>query len=297
MSAFSIRPGEPAARALTRIMRAQLNAARRRLEGWEKNPEGAFHEARRRLKKLRAAARLAREIDEEASRAIAADARDAARALGATRDADVVRAAAEALAAEIETKDEAASTALTRLANYVARTSAEVADRAAQTAEALHILASTPARLTRIAQAPERPRDLKRAAKRIVKRADYAFARAHPDDADAATTAEARHEWRKRVKDVWYAGRMMSQVWPLKRPARTKLAADLGRLLGEERDLLLLADMLKRNARACGGAAARDAALAAVEAKRASIAAAAAPLGRRLHARNAKQTAKQKEKA
>ncbi|MGB5868791.1 MAG: CHAD domain-containing protein, partial [Albidovulum sp.] len=58
-------------------------------------------------------------------------------------------------------------------------------------------------------------------------------ARATPD-------TEAIHIWRKRVKDHWYHARLLAPVWPQMTGPHVAVADQLGKLLGEARDLHLL---------------------------------------------------------
>lgn len=296
MSAFSVRPDKQPGRELARIISVQLSRARARLGERAEDPERAVHETRRELKKIRAAARVARALDPVTARAINRAARDAGRALSRTRDADVVRAAAEALA---ETCSDAAIAAtLRRFARAAARQAPALEDRDAQAAHALEALAGVDALIVELRKAKGGDKALKRAVSRVLSRADEAFLAAHAAKSataeDVAHVETLRHEWRKRVKDVWHTGRLLGDVWPSKRPPRIKLADELGKALGRERDLLLLEKRLARSAKACGGSALRDAALAHVTAERLRIVKDAQALGRKLH--GAKPSARTKAK-
>lgn len=65
----------------------------------------------------------------------------------------------------------------------------------------------------------------------------YKRARRAMADVSEETSAEAVHEWRKRIKDHWYHTRLLTPVWgKLMKPH--KIAADeLGELLGQHHDL------------------------------------------------------------
>ncbi|MGC1489596.1 MAG: CHAD domain-containing protein [Albidovulum sp.] len=58
----------------------------------------------------------------------------------------------------------------------------------------------------------------------------------------ARTTPEVEpiHIWRKRVKDHWYHARLLAPVWPQMMGPHVAVADQLGKLLGEARDLHLL---------------------------------------------------------
>ena len=131
------------------------------------------------------------------------------------------------------------------------------------------------------------------------------------------------HEWRKRVKDLRYAAEMLDRVdahgdaysrAPAKRAARRRRAGkraragrdaafvgelvrradDLGELLGEEHDLAMLAERVRREAsagRASGapGPGSRKALLRAIARRRKRLRKRALRDGQRLYARKPKQ--------
>ena len=57
------------------------------------------------------------------------------------------------------------------------------------------------------------------------------------DDAARQTTAEAVHEWRKRIKDHWYHTRLLYCIWPRPMKAHSEVADQLGDMLGRHHDL------------------------------------------------------------
>jgi CHAD domain-containing protein len=73
--------------------------------------------------------------------------------------------------------------------------------------------------------------------KRTYKRGRDAFALA-----DRKPTTSNLHEWRKRVKDLWYQERLLEDTWPGVMKAQAKEAKKLSQLLGEDHDLAVLAD-------------------------------------------------------
>lgn len=257
MSAFRVSPHRPAAAELARVMNVQLMRARDALARWRDDPEDAVHETRRRLKKVRAAARLARAIDAGLAREINEACRMAGRSLGAGRDADVAAETARALADDLD--DREAAGWLRRFAAQPNPAEALGRDLAVQRARDALRLTESPVRA--LAEARSRHGALRRAMGRVLRRAEKARQAAHAPGADD----EARHAWRRRVKDVGYAARLLRDAWPLNGHPPTAAAAKLGRLLGEEHDLIVLTDAL----RAADGAPPE--AFAAIEARLARI--------------------------
>jgi CHAD domain-containing protein len=57
------------------------------------------------------------------------------------------------------------------------------------------------------------------------------------DEAAKEPTAEAVHEWRKRVKDHWYHARLLCPIWPRPMKVHGEVADQLGDMLGKHHDL------------------------------------------------------------
>jgi CHAD domain-containing protein len=53
-------------------------------------------------------------------------------------------------------------------------------------------------------------------------------------------TSEDLHEWRKRIKDLWYQIRLLSSVWPEQMEALAEELKILSEYLGDDHDLTLL---------------------------------------------------------
>ena len=65
----------------------------------------------------------------------------------------------------------------------------------------------------------------------------YKAARRAMADTSKEPSAEAVHEWRKRIKDHWYHTWLLSPIFPPLMKAHRKVAGDLGELLGQHHDL------------------------------------------------------------
>jgi hypothetical protein len=93
---------------------------------------------------------------------------------------------------------------------------------------------------------------------------------------------EAVHEWRKRVKDLWYHLRLVRHSWPAAIKGPEKEAHALADLLGDHHDLTVLsAELADEGDEALLGALA--------ERRQGELLADAIPLGRRLYAEKPKR--------
>jgi chromosome segregation ATPase len=99
---------------------------------------------------------------------------------------------------------------------------------------------------------------------------------------------EAVHEWRKRVKDLWYDLRVLRNVWPGEMKATADEAHDLSDLLGDHHDLAVLIET-------ANASAPDDPEVAALETlarrRQQELLADALPLGERLYAEKPKRFA------
>jgi hypothetical protein len=57
-------------------------------------------------------------------------------------------------------------------------------------------------------------------------------------------STEALHDWRKRVKDLWYEERLITAAWPPLLEASSSELKVLSELLGDDHDLAVLAEHL-----------------------------------------------------
>jgi CHAD domain-containing protein len=72
----------------------------------------------------------------------------------------------------------------------------------------------------------------------------YKAARRAMAAASKETTAEAVHDWRKRVKDHWYHAHLLTPLWPKQMKTSRAAARDLSELLGKHHDLEVFAHYL-----------------------------------------------------
>jgi CHAD domain-containing protein len=226
---FTITPDKPIRSELQRVARQQLKRARGQLEA----PAGSqVHDARRRVKKVRAIVLLLRQAGAHGLRNDARRLRAVGRTLSAMRDAEVVLACFDRVsrAARLD----------------VARATLLVFRRDLARAKAHAVAKANDDRS--VARAARQLRAVRRSAADwgvpVIEASDlpgmvkvaYRTARQAMRCAERTGHAADLHEWRKAVKTVWYALRLLEALAPAVRPT----IADLDRLetlLGEHHDL------------------------------------------------------------
>jgi CHAD domain-containing protein len=226
---FTDTPGE----AVERVRREQLEAAAEGLADHAADPVEAVHDARKRIKKTRALLRLCRPaMHAEAFRRRNELLRDTARELSGTRDADVMAETVEDLAERYPGR-----APYKPVHDVLAAYARESRDAPTDAADALRSL--TDARWPLVALTHDH---LAEALKKTYARGRDAF-----QTADKDPTAENLHAWRKRVKDLWYQEQLVQESWPGVMKAQAKEAKKLSKLLGEDHDLAVLDDLLRRD--------------------------------------------------
>jgi CHAD domain-containing protein len=209
----------------TRELRAAIVEALERLEQAPLS-DHSVHEARKALKKARAALRLLRDgLDDAAYRAENAALRDAGRQLAPLRDSKSALAALDALRERYPGKTRALG--LGRL-----KRSLGGGPERALAKQPVHLLrrclerTETPD-FARIGAGP-----LDRGLRRIYRKGRKAFA-----EAQSGGTTEALHEWRKQVK---YLLNALEALYGPKRGKPAKRAGKLASRLGDDHDLAVL---------------------------------------------------------
>ena len=223
-----------------RAVAEQLEEA---IAGVEEGAGDAVHSARKGVKKARAVLRLVRPaLPRNLYRGEQRALRDAGRLLAGTRDAEVMRATAKALAEHGAGRLPAAGfeglhAALAELEPAGLADGDDAVDDPVGTA--IEELGDV------LARVPGWPLDgcglgdLRAGAARIYSDGVVAWEAARGTD-----DVELLHDWRKRVKDLWYQHRLLRDAWPVVLTAFSDAADALGELLGDEHDLAVLAERL-----------------------------------------------------
>ena len=209
-------------RGLTRIAGEAIEGAVGHLTDSTADAVTRVHEIRKRCKEVRAVLRLGKYGLDGDYGVLNAAFRDVGRELASTRESDALLSIMKSLRAA--TRDPLEWRALTHVSRLLAAHPPAEIDFAA--------LAK---RLPSVSFAADGAGWFKRGLRRL-----YRNGRRALRDAQAAPNAAAIHEWRKRVKDLWYATQIVAPAWPEMLDARVELLHDLSRLLGDHHDVWAL---------------------------------------------------------
>jgi CHAD domain-containing protein len=247
--AYALRRGEKAADGIRRIADGRAQSAVDELRGrGEPERPAAVHEARKDLKKLRSVIRLVRgPLGEEVYRHENDRFRDAGRMLSGMRDADVrvetLEALRERFPGELDDRDldVVVREDGARPASQHGGNGPDALARAAREIEA-------GGNATSEWQLDGEDWDLiEDGLRRAYRRSRNRFRETAADPTD-----ESVHEWRKRVKDLWYDLRILAPAEPERIGRMAKGVHKLSDLLGDHHDLTVLRDHVSSNGALAG---------------------------------------------
>jgi CHAD domain-containing protein len=281
--AYRLKAKEGTAEGLKRIARGRASRAIDELAGaGEAELASAIHGARKDLKKLRAVLRLVRrELGRDRFRTEDRRYRDAGRLLSSSRDAEVKL---ETLAALGSHSSDSLAADASRWKQALEAEREEVATAAGgeasrQIDRARGLIA---AGLDRIREWPFEGDSWRLMGPGLAK--SYREGRRAMRRVRAKPSAENVHEWRKRVKDLWYQLRIVREAWPGLLGETVVQAHRLSDLLGDHHDLAVLEEDLAGR-REVGE---RKAFKALIEQRQEELLADALELGGRLYAEKPK---------
>lgn len=263
-----------------RIAREQLDKAVGHLTETEDRDE-AVHEARKHFKKIRAVLRLVRdEIGEDVYKPENVCYRDAGRDLAPVRDSFVKAETLDALTEHFA--ETLAPGAFDSLREVLVQRHAETKHRLlVEERAADQVVATLKEARERIADLPIKhdgvsafDDGLRRVYKRGYKRLVEALEK---------PTVDALHEWRKRVKYLWYHTRILELIWSDLLDELGSAIHDLSDYLGDDHDLAVLRRTVLEEPALCEDAEVTQHLLGLIDRRRAELQVAALPLGERLY--------------
>lgn len=285
--AYRLKQDESPGPGMRRIARGRTEKALERLErSWRgEDPAKRVHGARKDLKKLRAVLRLLRhELGDERYRAQNDAYREAGRLLSGSRDAEVKVRTLETICERYAGRlpAGAADEWLGALRAERDRTVAALSkDGGAALDRALETIKAGRAQIDSWPLEREGWKLVGPGISRAYKRGRKRMRRVADDPGP-----EAIHEWRKRVKDLWYHLRILAVATPKGLADRVEVADELADALGDHHDLAVLRDdLLLRELPTVK----RAALVAAIADRQEELLAEALPLGERLYDRKPKR--------
>ena len=241
---YNFGPDEGVQEAALRVAREQLDTAIHALRvGIDSDPVEAVHNARKAVKKERALLRLLtgalssnqRSCENEALRA-------AARALSGARDAEVQLQTLDELRARFAGQLPLSTVAAVRAhLEHERRAGRRRPAESTAGADAVEGLAAVRARVGDWGLKADGWPAIESGLTRIYRRGHRAFR-----SVCAEPSTDHVHEWRRRVKDLWYALRLLEPVCGPSVRGQAKEAHKLADLLGDDHDLAVLHGRLER---------------------------------------------------
>jgi CHAD domain-containing protein len=242
---YALQHDESLPDGIRRIAIGRIDHALDELRGaTDSGPEEAVHEARKDMKKLRALLRLVRgEVGDKFYRRESLAFRDAGRELAGVRDADVMLATLAALAERYpdEMSAEAAGPLRQALEAHRIRTSGGGRGQAA--GAAVEILEEARKRVPDWPVETDGFAAVEDGLGRIYRQGRRGY-RATEKEA----SVENVHEWRKRVKDLWYHLTILRGSWKPVMNALADEAHELSDRLGDDHDLAVLLEWTDEHA-------------------------------------------------
>jgi CHAD domain-containing protein len=203
----------------------------------------AVHSARKSLKRVRSAVRLARDaIGEETYRAENTAFRDASRRLSGARDSEVMLGTLDELAERYRDEISSGDFGVLRAALDKERTAANAKLSGETTTD--EVVGDLRAARARTAAWPLGELELDELGPGL--RRAYRRGRKAMRAADAEPGDEPLHELRKRVKDLWYMSELVRPAAPKRAKKLASRASDLSDVIGEDHDLAVLRETVDR---------------------------------------------------
>jgi CHAD domain-containing protein len=281
---YRLRRKETPIQGLRRIAQGRTRDALQQLrQESDEDTAVAVHEARKDLKKLRSVLRMVRdEIGDDVYRRENTRFRDAGRMLAGARDAEVKLETLQSLTARYDGRlSEETLAPFAKALEDERQRESQLDDQGVLERAVAEIEAGEAA----VDDWPLRADDWSL----IEPGLERAYRRGRSRFADVRTEAsdEAVHEWRKRVKDLWYQLRIVRNAWPEVLNETADQAHELSDLLGDHHDLAVLRDdALERRELLADGELERL--LAAVSERQDELADEAIKLGERIYAEKPK---------
>jgi CHAD domain-containing protein len=279
--AYRIKREEAPTEAVRRIVCGRADDALEHLqEGVDGEPAAAVHEVRKDLKKARSVLRLVRKsIGEDAYGFCNSRLRDAGRTLSGYRDAEAKVETLDALEGRFDEQDLPGAFGALRKVLEEDQESTDDAE--------LHRAAAVASQAIASVREPVGRWDFDHGGWKLVEAGlerSYRRGRNRFADVCADPTPANVHEWRKRVKDLWYHLRLLRDCWPEVLGETSDQVHELADLLGDHHDLTVLATDARARPALADHVQELSASLNVIEARQVELLGAAVGIGERIYA-------------
>lgn len=279
--AYRLEADENVSTGTRRVLLERVDEALDNLTNPEKDRNKGVHDARKNFKRIRAALRLIRgEIGEAHYQQENACFRDIARQIASARDSWVMVETVDKLIAEYQehlAPNAFAGVRQTLVAQYE-KVKAEALEGEDTIPSVVQALQASRARIGALPIARENFAVFRDGIRKIYRQGHEAMAHAYTNP-----SPEAFHEWRKRVKYLWYQIEILALLWPNVLGNLAEELHTLSEYLGTDHDLAVLRRTVLDDS--TGFADEKELLLfvTLIDQKRLRLQAAAQPLGERLY--------------
>jgi CHAD domain-containing protein len=277
--AYVFGRGESVGDAIRRVLIEQIDRALVQLADPKRKPSTRVHDVRKRFKEIRAVLRMVRDPLGDTFTIENRWFRDAARDLGALRDAEALVEAAIHLRAHVRSIGD--KRLLTRVRRVLVKRRDETVETDLEQRLA-NVTEQLPVAKARLAGIGGLPDDFSTIASGLTR--TYARGRRGYLRSSMAPAAEEVHEWRKRVKDHWYHVQLLADVWPDIMKPYGDVMASLSRTLGDLHDLDVLRALVAAQPSTFGTPRSANRLSAIVDGRRAALLGVALDVGGRVYA-------------
>ena len=266
---------------IRRVVREEIDSAIHELTDKEMDPHEGVHQARKRFKKIRAVLRLTRQELGEVYTREAPRFRDFGRKLSAIRDAEAMIETFDKLYERYKESLEEGALAevkdnLVKRRQVIAHEEEGLEDRVAEVVAELHEARES---IPSWPLATDSFTALAPGLQKIYRDGRKMFMLAYSN-----TTDDHFHDWRKRVKDLWYHGRLMVDIWPQLMSGYIETLHKLSEHLGDEHELVVFKELLDSKPESIGGERSIEILKSLVDERQAELRRNAENIGHRIYA-------------
>ena len=284
--AYSFETQESVPQSISRVVLEQIDGAIQDLTSEVIDPHEGVHEARKRFKMIRAVLRLIRGELGEAYQKESTEFREFGKKLSAVRDAEAMIETFDRLKDRF--KQPLGTEAFSAVRDNLIQRRQTIADEQEDLElRVREVVAGLQEARDRVALWPLSKDSFEAIGAGLEK--IYADGRKLLNRAYLDSSAQNFHEWRKRVKDLWYHSRLLRDVWPQLMDGQIETLHRLSELLGDDHDLVVFRETMAAQPDVFGGADNVERLRSFVDQRQQDLRTNAQPIGRRIYAEKPKQ--------